>query len=375
MIIGIDAYPLFAKENTGIGNVVLSVLEELSKFDKKNTYILYTPGVHQHEKAEKITANKNFRICAIKGFFSGSRRLWLQSPQLIRCMRKDQLDIFWGGGEYIPLFTPKRTIAVSMIHDVVFKLFPETVSAGNMLFYKTLLPLCLKRADRCLSVSKTSAKEISDLLGFDKNKIDVLYNAIETKAYLPAPKKKIVKKHLLFVGTLQPRKNLLNVIKGYEKHLADTNVPLVIIGASGWKESALKEYIETIPDRIKKNIIFKGFISRNELIKYYQDAFALLNPSLHEGFGLCIAEAMAAKTAVIASKRGAIPEIFGNAVQYVNPESPDEIGKAMKTMIFDAKKRGLFESKGLRKVSAYNINRLGKDYAAYFKKIFTENMK
>jgi glycosyltransferase involved in cell wall biosynthesis len=372
MNIGIDAYPLFAEKNTGIGNVVLSAIEELSKYDRKNRYILYTPRVRQEKHAEIITENPNFDIREIKGFFSGSRKLWLQSPQLAARMRKDNLDIFWGGGEYIPILTPKKTIAVSMIHDVVFKLFPETVSACNMLFYRTLLPLCLKRADRCLSVSKTSGKEISDLLGFDSGKIDVIHNRIDTKAYRPSGKKKIVKKHLLFVGTLQPRKNLVNVVKGYVKYFADDGIPLVIIGASGWKENSIRDYIDTIPHDIRKRIIFKGFISRTELVKYYQEAVALLNPSLHEGFGLCIAEAMAAGSAVIASRRGAIPELFGSSVMYADPESPDSIGKAMRTMVTDVSKRKTFEKKGLQKVAEYDIPLLGKEYAAYFERLFRE---
>jgi glycosyltransferase involved in cell wall biosynthesis len=366
MRIGIDAYPLNAEQNTGIGMVTLSVLEHLAKSDKTNEYFLYTPSIRHHDRAKEILKNRKFHIVEVKGIFPGTRRLWLQSPQLITQMTHDNISLFWGGGEYIPVRTPKNITVITTIHDVVFRLFPKTVSFTNMIFYKTLLPLCLKRSDRCLTVSHTSKKEIADLLSYDKNKIDVIYNSIDCAKFNTAKNPR--KKHLLFVGTLQPRKNLVNVLKAYVAIATKVTAPLVIIGASGWKNSEMKNYIESIPPSTRKKIIFKGYIGGKELVRCYQEAITLVAPSFHEGFGLCIGEAMASGTAVITSRRGAIPEVFKDAPVYVDPESVDEISFAMLIMINDAKTRRFHEKKGSLLIKNFDVKMIGKKFREYFEK-------
>jgi glycosyltransferase involved in cell wall biosynthesis len=366
MRIGIDAYPLYADQNTGIGMVILTVLEHLAKSDRANEYFLYTPAIRHHDWAHEILKNRKFRIVEIKGLFPNTRRLWLQSPQLISRMVNDRIDLFWGGGEYIPVMTPRSITVITTIHDVVFKLIPSTISFANMIFCRTLLPLCLKRSDRCLTVSHTSKKEIADLLYYDEQRIDVIYNSIDCAKFAPGKNQK--KKHLLFVGTLQPRKNLVNVLKAYVMIAGKVETPLVIIGASGWKQSEMKIYIESIPQSILKKIIFKGYTGSRELVRCYQEAVALVAPSFHEGFGLCIGEAMASRTAVITSRRGAIPEVFKDAPVYVDPESVDEISYAMLIMINDAKTRRFHEKKGFSLIKNYDIKGIGKNFRNYFEK-------
>jgi glycosyltransferase involved in cell wall biosynthesis len=366
MKIGIDAYPLYAEQNTGIGIVILTVLEHLSKSDKVNEYFLYTPSVRHLDQAKEILKNRNFTIIEVKGIFPNTRRLWLQSPQLISRMKRDQISLFWGGGEYVPVRAPRSITVITTIHDVVFKLFPETVSFTNMIFYRILLPLCLNRSQRCLTVSQTSKKEIAELLHFDKRRIDVIYNSIDCDKFKSGKSPK--KKHLLFIGTIQPRKNLLNVLKAYALIASRVSTPLVIVSTSGWKQSEIKTYYESLPPRIQKKIIFKGYLDEKELVSCYQEAVALVAPSFHEGFGLCVGEAMAAGSAVITSKRGAIAEVFKNIPVYVDPESIDEISDAMLNMINNTKERTFHEKKGLSFIRKYDIKGIGEKFKDYFEK-------
>ncbi|HEY1406961.1 MAG TPA: glycosyltransferase family 1 protein [Spirochaetota bacterium] len=368
MNIGIDAYPLFAEQNTGIGRYILTMLENLSREDKSNDYYLYTPAITHSDIARVIAKNKKFHIIAISGLFKNSRRLWLQSPQLVSHIRKNNIEVFWGGGEYIPVLLPKSVTAVTTIHDVVFRLFPETVSLSNNVFYRTLFRLCLRRADRCLTVSHSSKKEIHQLLGFPEEKIDVIYNAIDTERYAKS-KKNEEKRIVLFVGTLQPRKNLVNVLRGYVSASDYIDAPLVIVGASGWKNSALREYIENIPSDTRARIEFRGFISENELVSLYREALCVVVPSLHEGFGLCIGEGMAAGSAVITSRRGAIEEVFGDAPLYVDPESPHEIASAIIRLITKKSVRVSHERAGLTCIKKYDISHVGKNYMSYFARL------
>jgi glycosyltransferase involved in cell wall biosynthesis len=130
----------------------------------------------------------------------------------------------------------------------------------------------------------------------------------------------------------------------------------------------MKSYIENLPPEVRKKIIFKGYIGSKELVRSYQEAVALVAPSLHEGFGLCIGEAMAAGSAVITSRRGAIAEVFKDAPVYVDPESVDEISYAMLIMINDLKTRAFHEKKGLSLIKNYDISGIGKNFREYFAK-------
>jgi glycosyltransferase involved in cell wall biosynthesis len=372
MKIGIDAYPLFADKNTGIGIYVITMLESLSREHSDDEFYLYTPAVTHKETAKLISKNKKFHIVEVHGFFKKSRRVWLQSPQILSHIKRNQIDVFWGGGEYIPILLPKHVTAVTTIHDVVFKLFPETVSAANAFFYRTLFRLCLKRADRCLTVSNTSKKEINALLGFPEDRIDVIYNAIDTELF-SKEKKNEKKKHVLFVGTLQPRKNLINVLRAYTAAADYIDEPLIVVGSSGWKNSALREYIDCIPVDTRDRIEFKGYVGQDELVSLYREAFCVVCPSLHEGFGLCIGEGMAAGSVVIASKRGAVEEVFGDAPVYVDPESPHDIASAIIRVITKKNVRAAYERAGIACVKKYDISNLGKKYITYFNSLRPEN--
>lgn len=365
MKIGIDAYPLFADQNTGIGRYVITMLECLSREHVDDEFYLYTPAITHTDIAKALSRNKKFHVVEISGFFRSSRRLWLQSPGILSHIKKNGIDIFWGGGEYIPVLLPKNVIAVTTIHDVVFKLFPDTVSTVNSLFYRTLFRLCLRRADRCLTVSETSRKEISSLLGFPADRIDVIHNAIDTGLYAEA-KKNEEKNHILFVGTLQPRKNLINVLRAYVMASDYIEEPLIIVGSSGWNTSSLREYIECIPPDVRERIEFRGFVSQKDLIALYRESLCVVVPSLHEGFGLCIGEAMASGSAVIASRRGAVEEIFGDAPVYVDPESPHDIASEMIRIISKKSVRTAHERAGLACVKKYDISELGGRYIRLF---------
>lgn len=365
MRIGFDAYFLHNQGNTGIGNFLLNILLELSNADKQNEYFIYTPEIFHKDVAEKIFTNKKFNKRIVNSSIFKQRRLWLQSPQLLSKIKKDKLDIFFGGGEYIPVFLPSSVIAISAIHDVVFKIFPETTSITNKIFYKTLFKISLKRSNYIATISNNSKKEIIKYLNCPAEKIFVIHNTIDTKKYIP--KKSVTKKdYILFVGTLQPRKNLVNLILAFAKASFKTTDQLVIVGGSGWKNSKLATVIESLSVDIKNRIIFKGFISGDELITLYQEAKMVVVPSLHEGFGLVIAEAMASGTAVITSPVAAIPEVFSDTPIYANPLSIDDLSTAMLKLSMDKKMRIKTEKNGLAFIDKYSNKTLAKNFIDMF---------
>ncbi len=364
MKLGIDAFYLSMENNTGIGNNVLDVLLGISKIDDKNEYILFTPAVYHSIIAEEILKNKNFKIVIVESFFS-SRRLWLQSLNLRKAILRNDVEIFWGGGEYIPVTLPGRIKTCATILDVVFKVLPETVSTNNKVFYNFLLPLSIRKTDTFTTISDYSKHEMVEYLSIKADKISVINCGIDLKKYMRSEhseKKKII----LFVGTLQPRKNLISLIRAFEFAADKIEHDLVIVGASGWKNSNLSEKILSLPESVNRRIHFKGFVSNNELIQLYQKAELFVAPSLHEGFGLIIAEAIACGTPVLTSRRGAIPEVFGEIPEYADPLSPEDIADKMVSILFNPVKMRKMSKTGFNYIKKYDIDIIAREYINFF---------
>ncbi len=365
MIIGVDAYYLFAEHIDGLGNYLLRLLKELSRIDRDNEYRLYAPGVTHSDYAEAIFSNPRFKLREIKGIFQSKRRLWLQSPSLRKQILQDGIEFFFAGAEYFPLFLPRTITVATTIHDVAYKAMPEAISLTNSLFYNCFFPIFIKRADLFFTVSHHSKKEMTTYLGIQENKISVIYNGIELKNFSPAIKGE-KKDYILFVGTLQPRKNLVNLIKAFCSIAGRISDDLVIVGGSGWKNSPLGELIEGLDDRLKKRIIFKGYVSGDMLGRLYREAklFALL--SLHEGFCFPILEAMASGTAVLTARRTAIPEVFGDSVEYADPFSPEDIAAKLYDLSTNENKRAKLQKDGLSLSKKYDVRIQASHYCSSF---------
>jgi glycosyltransferase involved in cell wall biosynthesis len=354
MNIGVDAYYLSAVHIDGLGNYLLRLLKELSRIDNDNDYYLYTPGIAHPDYAEAIFKNPRFRLVEIQGIFRGKRRLWLQSPSLKKRIMGDGIDLFFAGAEYYPLFLPRSIRVATTIHDVAYKAMPEAISLTNTIFYKFLFPFFVKRSDLFFTVSHHSKREMVDLLGIEESRITVIHNGIDLSKFPPA-KPGSKKNYILFVGTLQPRKNLPNIIKAFSLISGKIRDDLVIVGGSGWKNSPLRELIEGMEEPARKRIVFKGYIDGDELSLLYREARLFALPSLHEGFCLPILEAMASGTAVLTARSTAIPEVFGDAVEYADPYSPEEIADRMYRLLTDNRRRGDLEKKGKSLSKKYDV--------------------
>ncbi|HNW29486.1 MAG TPA: glycosyltransferase family 1 protein [Spirochaetota bacterium] len=368
MIIGVDAYYLYAEHIDGLGNYLLRLLKELSRIDRDNDYYCYAPGVTHADYAEAIFSNPRFKLREIPGIFRDKRRLWLQSPSLKKQILRDGVDLFFAGAEYFPLSLPKGITVATTIHDVAYRAMPEAISLANSLFYNIFFPLFIRRADLFFTVSNHSKKEMMNYLGIDGNKISVIHNGIELEKFPPA-KKGEKKDYILFVGTLQPRKNLVNLIKGFCIISGRISDDLVIVGGSGWKNSPLRELIDGLDETIKKRIIFKGYVAGDTLSQLYREAKLFALPSLHEGFCLPILEAMASGTAVLTARSTAIPEVFGDAVTYAEPLSPEDISEKLLDLLSSNKKRAMFEKLGLALSKKYDVHIQAAGYLSSFKSI------
>jgi len=223
-----------------------------------------------------------------------------------------------------PVFYPNK---ITCLHDIAFTLYPQYFSKKLVLYYRWLIPKVLKSSRHIITVSEFSKREIAAYYHIDPIHISVVPNAstfspdsaIKAKSVLERP-------YFLFVGSLDPRKNLITLLKAF-RQAQRSDADLVVVGAghaSFAANPAINEY------RADPNIIFTGYISDEELRAYYAGALALINPSFYEGFGLPVVEALSMNCPVLASSIDAFKEVGGTDIEYFNPADVSELSNLIK---------------------------------------------
>jgi glycosyltransferase involved in cell wall biosynthesis len=250
-----------------------------------------------------------------------SLRLFVQIPLLLR---RRKVDIVLEPAHFGPFNLPKRIKRITFIHDLTPLLFPEMHTFHGQLLQKIFLPGILRRADHVLVNSAYTQSDLISHFPFCRNKSTVTLlgkEALFKPDHRPEilEKYQIKKPYFLYTGTIEPRKNLLTLLKAFHGFKEQTGLPhqLVWVGKSGWKNKEIFEAIQSSPFR--KNIVQTGYVLREELPALYSQAEVFVYPSLYEGFGLPILEAMACGAPVITSNTSSMPEVGGEAALYIDP--------------------------------------------------------
>ncbi len=243
-----------------------------------------------------------------------------------------------------PLFYKKQIVT---IHDLAFLRNPKWFSKTFYLYYRFLIPKIVKNSQKILTVSYFSKNEIMELLHIPQTKIEVIYNAVDVKFHFNPNAKK--KKYILTVSSIDPRKNLKNLILAYKK-LSPKDYKLIIAGSKNkiFNNTDFREAINGVP-----GIEFTGHVNDKKLVKLYQEATLFVFPSLYEGFGLPPLEAMACGTPVIVSKTASLPEVCGDAAYYVDPHDPDNIAKGIKDVLYNKELQNQLIAKGFARVKMF----------------------
>ncbi len=299
MKIGIDARPLTGKL-TGIGTYVYALLEELSRQDSENEYVLYA---HKPLITPPF-ANPRFRV-ALYPSKVGTLGYCLKLPKLLT---KDNIEIFWGTCHVLPFFNPQIRYLL-MILDLTPYRHPGSMSLYNLCVNRLLMPFSVRKADRLFAISESTKRETKIFLGREPEL--VIYGAADCA---PQERKKGVP-YMLYVGTVEPRKNLITLLKAYGQALQEGHkLPkLVIAGKKGWKSENIYALAKTLP------VEFLGYIDDKTKLELYNGADFFVYPSLYEGFGLPVLEAMQCGLPVISSNSSSLPEVVGDAGLLFDP--------------------------------------------------------
>ena len=333
--IAVDARPL-SFPTTGIGRYSRAILSRL--FEHGGDWFLYSdrPLLLPEELPENVRVRypKFMPPAAGSIFAQAAYPIW---------SRMDKVDLFWSPRHHLPIFLGRHVRSVVTIHDLVWKRFPETMSRFGRLLDSSLMPPSIRKADRVISVSEFTTSEIQSIC--PGACVSTIYEA----PFLAPSDSASEGKYFLFVGTLEPRKNLATLLKAYRLYL-DSNegtLPLKICGGKGWGLPAMRELIARLD--LDDHVELEGYVTDAELPDLYRNARALLMPSLYEGFGLPIVEAYSQSTPVVTSSRGAMCEVAGDAALLVDPENIEQIASALTTMTQDiGTVRVLQQKAGLR---------------------------
>lgn len=334
MNIGFDAKRIF-QNRSGLGNYSRSTLRLLSHFYADNNYYLFSA---KPDKKIFVPSENQFIVEPDKGFSSLFHDYW-RSWGLYHQAGKLNLDIFHGLSNELPLSIKKTSVkSVVTIHDLIFLRFPEYYSPVDRQIYSFKFKHACKVADKVIAISNATKEDIVHFFGTDPDKIEVIYQSCDPvfrKQVSPEKKSEIKKKYnlpeqyILFLGTIEKRKNALSLIKAFLNENID--FPLVIAG----KPTA---YISEINDFLKDNpagnrIIFRHNIETSDLPSLYQSSIIFVYPSVFEGFGIPILEAMNSGIPVITSTGSCFAETGGDAAIYCDPYNTEQIGSALSKLL------------------------------------------
>ena len=325
MRIGIDIKCL-RYNNSGIGRYLVQLLDALQKIDSQNDYFLFSP-----QPIDYPLSNPRFHACPHPGnrFFKKLPGILWQQRVLPRLLKENKIDIFWGPEQTLPLYTTgcKKILT---IHDFVYRRYPGTMRHSVRWINSHIGEKSIQQAD-IIAVNSDFTKQ--ELLHFfpkyPEDKIKVVTCGIN-KATAPAPRER--KRQFLFVGSLEPRKNLKNLIIALEKLAGKgIRVPLFLIGPQGWNNSSENNLIRN--SIIAGDIHPLGFVSDEKLQELYSSSAAVVFPSFYEGFGLPVLEALRCRTAVLTTKGSVMESIAKECGIYFDARNPDSIADTIETFL------------------------------------------
>lgn len=345
MRIGIDARAILNPEKsapTGVANYVWQLIKNLLEIDPKNQYVLFF-DFKVRDKDVKRFSKPNVKI---KFFpFSDYKKYMPAAYSEILGMAtlaREKLDVLHTTSPLYRVPASYRGKVVTTFYDFAPYRVPELFPRLSTAKLKALYAFAAKKSDHIIAVSNSTKKNIQEFLKYPAEKITTIPNGIDSRFFEPVKftaeeiKKlyEIKDKYILFLGTLEPRKNLSRVIEAFAKFKknfkGNFGYQLVVAGKRGW---LTEEYFQLVKDLgIEEDVIFTGYIGGDELQPFYTYAEFFVMPSLWEGFGQTVVEAMACGTPCLVSHTASLPEVAGEAALYVNPYDTEGIAKGMERL-------------------------------------------
>jgi len=382
MKILIDAFGIVNK-TTGVGQYSLQLLNALSEIDTKNEYyICLQKKLNDNHPIFNLRDRKNIFLILDDISSIGPKKQFYY----YKLLRKNRFkfDLFHSLNSELPLFFNIKSIVT--FHDLKYIKYPYFLNKFSIIkskYLKYTMKKGAEKANKIIAVSQSTKRDIIHLLGIDKGKIAVIFEASNLRMHSKKnddllnsdilEKYSIKKPYFLYVGEKRPHKNLEGLIKAFaifKEKYESRNISLVLTGK---KYSTYHEYITTAEKfGIKDSLVFTGFISDEDLKTIYSEAEALLFVSFYEGFGIPILEAMECGTPVITSNISSMPEVAGDAALLVNPHNIKEIAEKMNNIANSEILRKQLIENGFKRVKEFSWERTARETLKVYNEIYKQ---
>lgn len=381
--IGIDIR-LISKKRTGDEVVIFNLVKNIAQIDADNEFELLTDIADEKilkEISEQlgIAGKNNFKIVSLPAKNKFTWNLWT----LPKYLRQNPVAVYHT--QYItPWFVPKKIKIVTIVHDISFNFFPQFIKFSDLFFLKALIPISLKRSDRLVGVSQFTQNEIIKFYNINPEKVDYIYNAVSDE-FLNSPageevseekiaevrkKYDLPEKFILYMGTLQPRKNIPQLVEAYaaiKNKLGGTK--LVICG-----NLQIYNFDKKIDETVAKNdlseeVFFPGYIDEKDKRFVFAAAQAFVFPSLYEGFGIPVLEAMSQKVPVLASDIPSLKEIAGQGALYFDTTSIADFSQKLYDICVNNDLRAQLIQSGIARISFFSWKNSAQKMLAIYRKL------
>ena len=387
MRIGIDARTILNPEKgdaIGAGHYTYQLIRHLLDLDQKNTYVLFFDFRVREKDVKKFTRPntriKFYPFSDYKKYLPGAYSELLGTATL----QREGLDMVHStsSSSRIPIGYRGKTVVT--FHDLGVYAVPQCYPKLRRARDRAVSALMAKKADHIIAVSSSMKHDLEKYCAVPQDKVSVIYSGLDQRFFQEPTKsaetvlKKfdIVKNYILFLGTLEPSKNIVRLFHAFalfkEEYKKKTgkkkcDFQLVLAGKRGWLS---QEYHQIAKDLgIHKDIVFTGYVIGDELVPLFRGASFFVMPSLYEGFGMTALEAFATQTPAILSNVSSLPEIAGDAARFVNPMDTKEIASAMAEFASDEAVRDAYRQKGLVQARKFDWRKTAEETLAVYRRV------
>ena len=355
MIIGLDGNEANAEKRVGSGKYAFELLKQFSKVQEHDFLIYFK----EKPLPDLPKESRNFKYAVF-----GPKKMWTQFALPIKLTFSSKLDVFFSLGHYGPRFS--KIPFVVTVHDLSYLHFPDLFKKEDLYQLTNWTKYSIEKSSHVIAVSETTKDDIIKNYGVNPSKISAVYEGFDENRFKLQLKEKIAKikkrykirgDYLIFIGTLQPRKNIERLIEAFHKLVRNSkfeirNYKLIIVGRRGWLYEPIFNKVKKL--QMEDSVIFTDYVEDSDLPQLISGAKAYVLPSLWEGFGIPVIEAQACGVPTVVSSTSSLPEIVAGSAVQVNPYSTISISNGISRVLTNQKLRKELIKKGLENTKRFS---------------------